>query len=34
MVGSYEMTATDGANFDIDIPAFSLDSPFQPRQLN
>ena len=34
MVGTYEMAATDGSNFDIEIPAFSLDSPHQARQLN
>ena len=34
MVGSYEMAGLDGPRFDIDIPAFSLDSPHQARQLN
>ena len=34
MVGSYEMTTTDGERFDVAIPAFSLDSPHQPIQLN
>ncbi|MFQ5466549.1 MAG: Co2+/Mg2+ efflux protein ApaG [Kiloniellaceae bacterium] len=34
MVGSYEMVATDGRRFDVAIPAFSLDSPHQPVQLN
>ncbi|MDE0941431.1 MAG: Co2+/Mg2+ efflux protein ApaG [Alphaproteobacteria bacterium] len=35
MVGTYEMADPDGSNhFDIDIPAFSLDSPHQARQLN
>ena len=27
MAGSYEMENTDGERFDIEIPAFSLDSP-------
>lgn len=34
MVGSYQMTKTDGALIEIAIPAFSLDSPFARRSLN
>jgi len=34
MMGSYEMEGEGGQRFDIDIPAFSLDSPYQARQLN
>lgn len=34
MVGSYEMTTTEGERFEIAIPAFSLDSPHQARRLN
>ncbi len=34
MVGTYEMVGPDNRRFDIDIPAFSLDSPHQSRQLN
>ena len=34
MFGSYEMETNTGERFDIDIPAFSLDSPYQARQLN
>ena len=34
MVGSYGMQADNGERFDVDIPAFSLDSPHQPVQLN
>lgn len=34
MVGTYEMEAPDGALFDVAVPAFSLDSPHQPIQLN
>jgi ApaG protein len=34
MVGSYGMVAENGDNFDIDIPAFSLDGPQAQRTLN
>jgi ApaG protein len=34
MVGSYEMETSDGGLFDVAVPAFSLDSPYQPIQLN
>jgi ApaG protein len=34
MVGTYQMEAADGEFFDVQIPAFSLDSPHQPVQLN
>ena len=34
MFGSYEMETKTGERFDIEIPAFSLDSPYQARQLN
>lgn len=34
MVGRYEMVRDDGERFEIDIPAFSLDSPYQPVKLN
>ena len=34
MVGSYQMETPAGEQFDIEIPAFSLDSPYQARQLN
>ena len=33
MVGSYHMETDDGEGFEVDIPAFSLDSPHQPIQL-
>lgn len=33
MLGSYEMENEDGESFDIAIPAFSLDSPYQPVKL-
>jgi ApaG protein len=34
MVGSYEMESQNGDRFDVAIPAFSLDSPYQAVQLN
>ena len=34
MVGTYEMETLDGERFDVDIPAFSLDAPSAPVQLN
>lgn len=34
MVGSYQMETLSGDRFDVDIPAFSLDSPHQPVRLN
>ena len=34
MVGSYEMERQSGERFQIEIPAFSLDSPHQPRQVH
>jgi ApaG protein len=34
MAGSYQMEGADGALFDVEIPTFSLDSPFTARSLN
>jgi ApaG protein len=34
MAGSYQMENDVGEHFDIMIPAFSLDSPHQPRRIN
>jgi ApaG protein len=34
MVGSYQMAGTDGRLFEVNIPAFSLDSPHGKRVLN
>ena len=34
MVGSYEMERESGERFHIEIPAFSLDSPHEPRQVH
>ena len=34
MVGTYEMVTSGGESFDAAVPAFSLDSPYTPKQLN
>ena len=34
MMGSYQMQTDVGDQFDVDIPAFSLDSPHQVINLN
>ena len=34
MVGSYEMSTPTGERFDIEIPAFSLDSPYDTAAIN
>lgn len=34
MVGRYEMEAANGEMFEVDIPAFSLDSPYELRQIH
>jgi ApaG protein len=34
MVGSYQMESASGERFDVNVPAFSLDSPHQPVKLN
>ncbi len=34
MVGSYQMADGNGQLFDVEIPAFSLDSPFAVRSVN
>jgi ApaG protein len=34
MVGTYEMVAADGERFEVAIPAFSLDTPFERRSVN
>lgn len=34
MMGTYQMVASNGEKFDIDIPAFSLDSPFVTALAN
>lgn len=34
MVGSYQMIDADGTLFEVQIPAFSLDSPYVSQSLN
>ncbi|NKB43827.1 MAG: Co2+/Mg2+ efflux protein ApaG [Alphaproteobacteria bacterium] len=34
MVGSYEMESSEGERFDVEIPAFSLDSPYDSAAVN
>ena len=34
MAGSYQMEGNNGEQFDVEIPAFSLDSPHQAVNLN
>jgi ApaG protein len=34
MVGTYHMVSENGEQFDVAIPAFSLDSPHEARRLN
>ncbi|MEE8274239.1 MAG: Co2+/Mg2+ efflux protein ApaG [Alphaproteobacteria bacterium] len=34
MVGSYQMETAGGESFDVAIPAFSLDSPYQHGQVH
>jgi ApaG protein len=34
MTGTYQMENERGERFDINIPAFSLDSPYQPVRLH
>lgn len=34
MLGEYEMVGPKGEHFEVEIPAFSLDSPFQAQRPN
>jgi ApaG protein len=34
MAGAYQMQTSDGRLFNVDIPAFSLDSPHASRQMH
>jgi ApaG protein len=34
MAGSYQMTTEDGGRIEVEIPAFSLDSPHATRSVN
>jgi ApaG protein len=34
MTGSYQMRAISGENFEIDIPLFALESPYEERRMH
>ena len=34
MAGTYQMERADGGTFDVEVPAFSLDSPYQAKMIN
>ncbi len=34
MVGEYQMSTPEGEPFEIEVPAFSLDSPFEVKRLH
>jgi ApaG protein len=34
MTGSYQMRAASGENFEIDIPLFALESPYESRRMH
>lgn len=34
MMGSYEMESEEGVRFDVEIPPFSLDSPYDSAAVN
>ncbi|MEO1200268.1 MAG: Co2+/Mg2+ efflux protein ApaG [Pseudomonadota bacterium] len=34
MTGSYQMVDVEGRDFEVDVPAFSLDSPYASQTLN
>lgn len=34
MMGNYTMVTDDGESFEVEIPAFSLDSPYEALKLN
>ncbi|MCH7942566.1 MAG: Co2+/Mg2+ efflux protein ApaG [Proteobacteria bacterium] len=34
MVGSYQMRTSEGESFDVEIPAFSLDCPYDQRRIH
>jgi len=34
MAGSYQMSTASGERFEIEIPAFSLDSPYDNAAIN
>jgi len=34
MTGTYQMRANSGENFEIDIPLFALESPYEQRRMH
>lgn len=34
MLGEYEMSTPEGHHFEVEVPAFSLDSPYQTGRAN
>jgi uncharacterized protein affecting Mg2+/Co2+ transport len=34
MTGTYQMRASSGENFEIDIPLFALESPYEERRIH
>ena len=34
MMGEYEMVTDDGQRFEVEVPAFSLDSPYELAMMN
>ena len=34
MTGTYQMRAVSGENFEIDIPLFALESPYESRRVH
>jgi uncharacterized protein affecting Mg2+/Co2+ transport len=34
MVGAYQMQKPDGEFINVDVPAFSLDSPYEKHAIN
>ena len=34
MVGSYLMQTEEGGSFNVDVPAFSLDCPYEEREIH
>ena len=34
MTGTYRMRGTNGESFEVGIPVFALESPYEPRQIH
>jgi ApaG protein len=34
MLGAYQMQTSEGESFQVDIPAFPLDSPHESRRIH